>query len=426
MIANSTSALTRLCLHLRSLGGFLLNVLSLNPIRRVAARWLMVALALLSSEAIVAAQLPTRLSDAAQVSLITTAPGDSVSNLFGHTAVRFVDPTRGFDVSFNYGVFEFGPGFVTKFLFGELDYMLGIFPHESSLEMSNSQNRTTVEQVFDLTIEQRQELYSALLTKAQPENRTYRYDFLFDNCSTRVIDIFEAVLGDGLVMPDGPYEPRTFRTLLDEHILSMPWLKLGFSLLLGSRLDREASIEESWFLPRHLKAGFDGATLDGKPLVTETRVLFDSGHGDVPAAVFDYAVAFCWALLILAVVFVSKDKRGGWSRTFDALLFATVGAAGCFLAFMWGATEHTVMGDNWNLGWALPTHLLAAIFLARRSRPTWLRIYFALTALSALMFAAGFGIPQELSPAILPVGLLIALRAAIHARPTPLASSKTG
>ena len=376
-------------------------------------------LALLAFGAPSEAQLPSRLSEQATISLLTLAPGDEVHTIFGHGAIRVVDPRAGFDVSFNYGTFEFGDGFVAKFMYGELDYFLSVYPTQAAVDQAISKERSVVEQVFDLTSEERQDLYTALYRNAHPDNRTYRYDFLFDNCSTRVIDILRTALGPGLVMPSGPFEARSHRTLLDEHIVSAPWMKFGFALLLGSRVDRAATFEESWFLPRHLRVALDDASLNGKPFVSEVRVLFDSGRNDLRPAGFDLPTALCWALFVLAGLSVIRDTRGRLSRTLDGLLFGLVGAAGLFIAIMWGATLHHVMGNNWNLVWALPTHLVVALLLFRRNRPAWVRIYLGITALLAFVVALGFGIPQTLSPAILPIGLLLALRAAVNARRWP-------
>jgi len=360
-----------------------------------------------------------QLSEQATISLLTLAPGDEVHTIFGHGAIRVVDPVGGFDVSFNYGTFEFEDGFVAKFMYGELDYFLSVYPTQAAIDQAISKERSVVEQVFDLTAAERQTVYAALCRNAQLENRTYRYDFLFDNCSTRIIDILRAALGPRLAMPSGPFEARSFRTLLDEHIVSMPWMKFGFALLLGSTVDREATFEESWFLPRHLRVALEDASLNGKPFVSEERVLFDSGMSDMRAASFDLPTAVCWALFVLAGLSVIRDTRGRLSRIIDGLLFGLVGAAGLFIAIMWGATLHHVTASNWNVVWALPTHLVVAVLLFRRNRPAWVRYYLGITAVLAFVVALGFGIPQTLSPAILPIGLLIALRAAVNARRWP-------
>ena len=362
------------------------------------------------------AQFPRRLSDEARISLLTLAPGTEVHTLFGHGTLRVLDPKVGFDASFNYGTFEFGEGFLQKFLYGELDYYLSVLKTQPAIDEARQKGRSVIEQELALTADQRERLYQALVENAQPENRTYRYDFLFDNCSTRLVDMLRDNLGANLVLPTGPYEPKTFRTLLAEHVTAFPWIRFGFDLLLGATVDREASFEQTWFLPRHLMAALDDASLDGHALVAKRIVLNDSGHEDLPPGGVDQPAILFWSLFGLAAVFAAKDRRGRVSRAFDATLFALVGLVGLIMALMWGATLHHVTADNWNLAWAWPTHLVAAIFLARRARPAWLRGYLSLTVCVSIVVALGFGIPQQMAPAILPIGLLIALRAALNLR----------
>ncbi|MFT5286701.1 MAG: hypothetical protein ACI8TQ_002872 [Planctomycetota bacterium] len=388
----------------------------------------LVALMLLCTVA--SAQFPSKLTEQSRISLLTLSPGDEVHTFFGHGTLRVVDSVGGkrFDASFNYGTFEFGDGFIQKFLYGELDYTLSVLHTQASIDEAASDNRSVVEQELYLTLEQRQRLYDALIENSQPENRTYRYDFLFDNCSTRLVDMLRDTLGDGLVFPTGPYEPRDFRTLLEEHVVSFPWVRFGFDLLLGATLEREASFEESWFLPRHFMAAVGDATLDGHALVSKTVVLNDSGQPDLPFRTLDQANLLSWILLAFGAIASFKDSRGRLSRILDACLFASIGLIGLVLALMWGATRHHVTAQNWNLIWAWPTHLLAAIFLVRRGRPNWLRAYLLLTVLGAACAALGmgtplegwgYGVPQDFAPAILPLGLLIALRAWMNIRNLP-------
>ena len=69
--------------------------------------------------------------DSIRFSLMTCAPGQEIYSLFGHTAIRYENYTRGVDVVFNYGLFSFNtPNFVMRFVKGETDYQLGVIPYE--------------------------------------------------------------------------------------------------------------------------------------------------------------------------------------------------------------------------------------------------------------------------------------------------------
>ena len=46
-------------------------------------------------------------NDSIRLSLLTCAPGEEIYSLFGHTAIRYENPSQGIDVVFNYGLFSF-------------------------------------------------------------------------------------------------------------------------------------------------------------------------------------------------------------------------------------------------------------------------------------------------------------------------------
>ena len=60
------------------------------------------------------------------------------------------------------------------------------------------EDRTIRRQVLALTPTQRGALYDFLAWNAQEQNKYYRYDYYRDNCSTRVRDALDWVLGGSL------------------------------------------------------------------------------------------------------------------------------------------------------------------------------------------------------------------------------------
>ena len=63
------------------------------------------------------AQEPKRvIPDSIRISLLTCASGEEIYSLFGHTAIRYENYTRGIDAVFNYGIFNFNaPNFILRF-----------------------------------------------------------------------------------------------------------------------------------------------------------------------------------------------------------------------------------------------------------------------------------------------------------------------
>lgn len=370
------------------------------------------------------------LSPDARVSLLTMLPGDEVYALFGHTAFRIADPALGLDRTYNYGTFDFEqPFFVVRFARGLLDYQLSVASFERTLAEYRTLERPIIEQRLNLSPEAKQRLFRFLETNYLPANRAYRYDFFFDNCSTRPRDALEAALGR---RPDyGSYAnapDRTFRDLLQPYLDGAPLIDLGIDLALGAPTDRVATHREAMFLPLELLRALDAASLDGRPLVAATDTLFWIDGAGMPDEAFDWPTLLAWLLFALGAALSiaawrSVERRSAAFR-FDVGLFATVGIAGVVLLWLWLGTEHSVTGPNWNLLWAWPTHLAAAYFLTKRNLSPALRVYWAAAALVALGTVLLWPmLPQALHPAVRPLALLLALRAGLRAltpRPHPI------
>ncbi len=357
------------------------------------------------------------VSDDARFSLLTILPGDEIYSLWGHSAVRVHDPERGIDVSFNYGTFRFDRYFLPNFLYGRLDYLLSVHDYEAALDAYRMQERPVIEQVLRLSPAQKDSLFHFLAVNAQPENRVYRYHFLYDNCSTRIRDALERSLGTSLRFGSEPDPGLTFRQLLDEALDETPFLDAGIDWLFGSPVDRIALPYETMFLPNYLMGAFDhaGINIDGawEPLVVSTDTAlwipgYDEGGSRLP-----WAMIVMWILFFVGAALTVRGvmQGGGVIRLLDVPLFALVGLAGLLIVFLWFVSLHDVTENNWHLLWAWPTHLVAAAALMRRGAPLWLRRYLLVASVLALAAAAGSPLwNQWFHPALYPLMLLVALR----------------
>ncbi len=300
-----------------------------------------------------------QLSESAEISLITCRPGDEIYNTFGHTAIRVKDPARDIDILYNYGMFSFSePGFVMKFLRGKLQYWLGV---ERYLDFSNNystQKRSVIEQRLELSANQKQVLISALSKNMKPENRKYLYDFFFDNCSTRPRDIFADQLA--LNLENVPSE-KTFRELLDEYLNAKPWLDFGIDLVVGSIADRKASPEDQMFLPEYLMYNMDAATLKGKSLVYEKRMLVDyekeAEQRNKKAFPFPVLIAGLLFLLELLLFTGIIKLSVNMLECIDKLTFLLFAIGGFLILFMWFGTDHIPTKMNMNILWLNPLFL---------------------------------------------------------------------
>ncbi len=350
-----------------------------------------------------------QLSDSAQVSLITIAPGKAVYSLWGHSAVRVFDPIYDLDVVFNYGTFDFGNTllFLARFAYGRLDYMLTTQSYPAFIDEAwYAENRQVVEQVLDLTESERDSLFSYLYRNASPENRVYRYDYFYDNCSTRIRDALETVLGDSTlfnVPPSDGSPGLSYRKLVQHFTQSTPILDLLLNIALGLPTDAAPTARGRLFLPDELMRALDQTTIDRKgnrkDLVSVKRVVYGPG---APAGASIPVVPIAWLVCGLGVVLAMRPHRL-WHYV-DAVLLTVVSIAGLLLIFLWFVSLHDAAGPNLQLAWAWPTHAYFAWAIMHGIRRAWHRHYFLLAAaitLTAAVSAFLLPLPGSLPPILL-------------------------
>ncbi|MFT4603804.1 MAG: hypothetical protein ACI9W4_000520 [Rhodothermales bacterium] len=376
---------------------------------------------LLLTHSVAQAQLPDSLSTQGRIYVVTTLPGDLVYNRYGHTAIRVFDRTQGLDVTFNYGTFDFAqPGFVQKFVDGELDYFLSFSSTRKAAQSARLQDRTMRQQLLDINRQQRDAIYTALIRNARPENREYRYDFLFDNCATRPRDIIADALGDQVEW-DSTALGMTFRKLLDPYHADAPALDLGTDLVLGSRLDEVATSQDEAFLPIRLEALLAHAWVEDqygrRPLVLTSDTLIWSARPAFPERTLPWPLLLSGLIMVFGLATLKRSSmRHPLIPTFDKVLLGSLGAVGIVLLYMATLTAHQVTGSNFNMLWALPTHLLAAWYLPRTT-PRIAGGYLLLTAfLAALALTGGWLLPQPVPVAAVPLIILVMVRSAVLGR----------
>ena len=351
------------------------------------------------------------LSPSAEISLITCGPGEDLYATFGHSAIHISDSQKGIDRVYNYGTFDFNtPNFYLKFARGKLNYMLSVSTLDRFLRVYQFEQRWVYRQKINLTADEKARLYAYLENNARPENRDYKYDFFYDNCSTRLRDALEEVLGEKLIYPDNTQpEKMSFREMIDLYLTRHPWSDLGIDLALGLPCDREASWRQQMFLPDYLMKnlsdvgiknsnGIEPLLGKGIYILAPAEQIKTEPHG---------IMWIFWTLFIVSgvsAVFV----KARYFRWFDVILFAIAGLLGIFIVLLWFATDHSATKWNFNLLWALPTWLWGAVLLIRGTPSgKFFKIH------AAIMFAIlifWIAIPQDFHQAVVPLTLALMMR----------------
>ncbi|NNC94859.1 MAG: DUF4105 domain-containing protein [Chitinophagales bacterium] len=360
-----------------------------------------------------------QISPKAEISLITCGTGEYIHTLFGHSAIRVHDPLTNLDIVFNYGTFDFNkPGFIIDFVNGRLDYFLSISRFDRFLALYIRENRDVHEHVLDLDQQQKQQIYQALRENYKEENRYYLYDFFFDNCSSRIRDIFELYLSDSLKLDLSYAETdRSFRDLLLPYLAKHEWTCLGINLLLGSPSDKIANPQQYMFLPDFLDLAFKNGKIYKNDSWVELSKKSRSLYEAKPIAISNTFISnifgpskIFWALFFI-IAFVSVYGRFKQNRqiALDILVFSVAGFLGImFLYFMYG-TDHTVFPRNYNIFWACPLHIFTVFILLKWRSAKWINYYFAIIAASLFILIIFWNSwPQEFHPAVLPLcGILL-------------------
>ena len=385
------------------------------------------------------AQTAPRLSDKAEIFLLSCSPGQEVWAHYGHTGIRVLDPLTRRDVVFNYGIFDFNSdNFLWNFVRGEIDYILGTTSFEGFMHSYRNENRRVVSQRLNLSPEEKARLWEALVINSLPENRTYRYSFYYDNCSTRARKIIERSL-DGQVHYN--FEPAygSMREVVQHYTAGHPWTWFGISFALSSLADAPAPAIDLLFAPELMMEAFDKATVSAPKTTEESSIQAERQLIDEQSILYEIKelpaehknslpgpTVLSWILFALVLTLGLQElktaRRYPWA---DALLFGLAGLAGVIIAFLAFVSVHPVTKVNYLLIWIQPLHLLFALLaLFRPFRQSKLYKGYLKINLAVLLFAlTGFCfLPQYVHPAMIPL-LLSLLSRSLMAWINPLPKS---
>ncbi len=345
-----------------------------------------------------------------RISLLTCTPGDELYSIFGHSAYRVIDSSSVTDIVYNYGTFDFNDeGFYIKFARGKLLYYVSAVRFDDFKYEYQYFNRGITEQVLNLTAAEKTTVQRFLNNNLKEENKYYKYDFFFDNCTTRLRDILKKNHDSSFtinpVMPAG----TTFRQAIYQYLDKgqQHWSKLGIDLLLGKPCDAVMTAEQMQFLPDNLMKSLDSVN---HPLVVSSHNLYPITNENAKGSFCTPSVVF--GLLAIFIIFLGYTKNKfaqAFLHGFDGLFFFLTGVLGIILIFMWFGTDHSMTKNNFNLIWAWPTHTLIAFFVTSKKR--WVQKYFKFTAVTLLAVLISWVVlPQQMNNALIPIVLLLIYR----------------
>lgn len=350
--------------------------------------------------------------DRVRVSLLTCEPGTEIYALFGHTALRYEDPSRDIDWVFNYGVFSFNtPNFVYRFVKGETDYQLGIVPYRYFETEYALRGSSVYQQTLNLKPEEKLRLWQVLEENYLPQNRVYRYNFFYDNCTTRARDRIEQCIDGKIEYPEAR-SGLSFHDIVHRYTDGHEWEEFGIDLCLGAEADRPISGREQMFAPFYMKEAAEKAVIvasDGtrRPLVLEETKIVDAkpepAEPVLPFSPFAAGMILLLASIGIAAYYLHLRRiPHGWY----VFLFAVQGLAGCVIAFLFFCSVHPTVGSNWLLALLNPLplfYLPVLIYHAiKGKKEPYHLINFAYLTLFIILIPV---LPQEFNSTVLPLAL---------------------
>lgn len=356
-----------------------------------------------------------QLSAYSEVSILTIGPGASLNDAFGHSAIHIKDPMYRLDIVYDYGRYDFETdGFYLNFAKGKLNYEIGAANYKPFISHFKSKKREVKSQTLNLSLNEKQALFQKLQQNILPQNKSYLYDFFYNNCATKIKDNIVSVSEKPIEFEQPKdFEQHTFRALIRSQVEQNSWGGFGIDLALGSIIDQVAPVDDHMFLPRYIHHFFEVAKFKNtnEPLIKKQEILsgqqLNVTHSFWSSPLFIFSIL---SFLILLVTYKNykSNTRAKW---LDISIFSVTGLIGVLLLLLWFATDHTATAYNYNLLWAFAFNLLfIPTLLKKRVKKRfvgYLKFLILMMFLMALHWSTGV---QSFNIGLIPVWIAILLR----------------
>lgn len=344
-------------------------------------------------------------TDSINAYLVTCEPGKAIYELYGHTAIWVENLSKGTDIVFNYGLFDFStPHFAWRFSLGQTDYILGGQRLESFLREYSERGTKVYAQQLNLDQEELNRMNSLLLENTRPENRVYRYNFLYNNCATMAIDKIQESI-NGTVTYRQPHKESTFRTILTSLTCVRPWSEYAVNTVLGAETDQPLQYRQDAFAPLLLmdlaQTAYITTADTVRPLVSQTRTIVNPDHSvDFGKPLFTpFQTMLILFLVVLLVTLIGWYKNSAF-HIVDIILFGAQGLAGLLVAFLFFFSEHPAVGTNWLVICLNPLPLIFLPFAILKTRKGKVSVFFLAEAIICTAFILFTpAIPQHIQTA---------------------------
>jgi hypothetical protein len=350
--------------------------------------------------------------------LITCGPGIDTYSNYGHSALRIAIPGKHTDIIYNWGVFEYNTkNFAWKFAKGRLDYMLDTEITKSFLQSYFFEQRYVYSQRLNIDSKEVRKLTELINENLRPENIKYRYDFFYDDCSTRIRDLLEKSIGDKLKYPPAEIgKVETFREMVARYQNPFPWLKFGVDLIMGSTSDKKAHFRDQMFLPIDMRNGLSKTLVRRSdkmiPLLQNPEILIDFKNPQIKQNIFLSPPFVFTVLIIIILILAGLTKNRKIIRIMDIIIYAVFSILSILMIFFNFFTDHQQMKWNLNIIWLNPFIVVCLLMLIlNKTGEVWFRIVFYI---SAAFLVVHYVLPQQFNIGFLLLDIIIVIRSSVR------------
>lgn len=337
-----------------------------------------------------APSVPTATTAAPRIDLISIGVGAEMYATFGHAAIRVVHP-GGPDLAYNFGgVDDKQPNFWTRVVQGRLQTYLEVTSYTDLLLKYSGEDRTIVGRTLQFTPQQTQKLVHRLEQIRNSEARTYKYHYIFNNCSTKIAEVFDEAL-DGALSEQATASTGTHRTWILPHIHDKPTLYLAMDLFGNGMGDQPISAWQRQYIPEGFDAVIDTARVDNQAFVLSRYVDYTSMSFESPV-IWDWP----WNKVYMLFVFPLLLLGLAWPRSVAFIWGTTCALLGLALFGLWMASDYAFFHRNWNLLLLPPTHLWLVWAALKPQR--WAAKTTGYYLLAHALIVAGLGLAHFVSP----------------------------
>lgn len=377
-----------------------------------------IMLSILSIETRVHAQNNPEQTDSVEISLLTCSPYKEIYSLYGHTAIRYKNLRTNEDWVFNYGVFNFKkPFFIIRFTLGFTDYELGFIPFDVFKREYYKRGSKVTEQVLNINPEEKARIINSLDENYLPENRVYRYNFFYNNCTTKARDLIEDCIDGEISYEQKKHDSKgpSFRNIIHLYTKNHSWAAFGNDLCLGIGADCGTTLRERQFVPYNLMLDFDNAYIishggkrklvkANRTLVTPQELIIEKG--------FPLSPTQCAYILLTAslIILLIEYKKATIYKTWDVILMSATGLAGIII-FILFFSKHPTTSTNLQILLLNPLPLFFIPTIIRGKRT----IYWKISIVTSALFILG-SLIQDYAEGMELIALCLLSRSWIHLR----------